>query len=48
VFAVQGPEHSSARPERYLQMCSDDPDIFPVSPASYVTFKILGWHLYRP
>ena len=26
----KGPEHSSARPERFLQMSNDNPDAFPV------------------
>ena len=48
----QGPDHSSARVERFLQMCADDnmTVAMPSSPASF--FHLLRWQvhndLYRP
>jgi len=43
----QGPDHSSGRLERYLQMCAEEnmTVAYPSSPASY--FHLLRWHAYH-
>lgn len=38
----QGPEHSSARPERFLQMSKDDPDHFPVRCRDLLSASLSG------
>ena len=46
-YEGQGPEHSSARLERYLQMCGEDnwQVVYPTTPANY--FHVLRRQLHR-
>lgn len=47
-YEGQGPDHSSARPERFLQMCAQDnmTVAMPSCPASY--FHLLRWQAHNP
>ncbi|PYC68157.1 multifunctional oxoglutarate decarboxylase/oxoglutarate dehydrogenase thiamine pyrophosphate-binding subunit/dihydrolipoyllysine-residue succinyltransferase subunit [Streptomyces tateyamensis] len=44
----QGPDHSSARPERFLQLCADNnmTVAMPTSPSNY--FHLLRWQVHNP